>query len=387
METEIIEHGRRFSEGEDLSQLQHKVLCGSLSSTCRIFMRKVISSMNADLLQLELTSLMNAVFSSHDSSVVLSEKAAADKRAHVFHIFRIISEISEHSSSSSAKSSPTALKAKELICRSMITAVLQCAKVRSTSEPHTLESQLDALSLACEWLSLTTSGQVQNGAVAVPVSHESPHPYPATALDITHDVSIPGAISLKVQFNKKSDTYSEAHIVSFNSSSMSKPEVYSKRAWAGVGSCPTLSIDGDAFTATFHSNGGGGSNWGYSFTVTPVFPDLSSLLLLPLRVAITSLCFGSIDLLLKCDAAPAVVCSSESAPCLVVSLLDEIHRQSDIGQRFQHLIRGPNSLIHVFKGSQESLSSLFAHAHAASMVNHSLPHVNDQLLNLQLCIA
>jgi hypothetical protein len=377
IETDIIDHGRRFSEGQDLKVHQQKMLLESLSSTARIFTRKVIASMQAEVLQCELTSLINTVFSSYDGSVVPSEQEVADKRANVFHIFRIMSEISEHSSSFHARSSNAALKGKELICRSMANAVVQCSKSRGAADFSTLESQLIALSVATEWLSLTTSGLVQNGAGGLSLSHQSAHPYPTTAHESTHDVCIPGAISLKIHFNKKSETYSEAHCVTFTSSSLPKPQIYSRKTWPGVGSSSKLVIDGDTFTASFHSNGGG-AKWGYLFTVTPVFPDVSSLLLLPLRVAITALCFGSVDALLKSERASAVVCSSDP-PCPIVSLIDEVHSQSDIGHRFQHLIRGPNSLIHIFKEFKASLSAMLNQAHAAVRANFALPHVNPFL--------
>jgi hypothetical protein len=191
---------------------------------------------------------------------------------------------------------------------------------------------------------------------------------------------VPGAVSLKVHFSKKSET-SDGHSLTFTSCSMPKPQVYSKKTWAGVDACPKLLIDGDSFTATFHGlpSSGGSSKWGYSFTVTPVFPDLSSLLLLPLRVTIAALCFGSIDALLA-STPPSTAVESPETPCLVVSLMDEVQGQSSIGQRFQHLIRGPNSVIHICKEFQTSTTPLLAQAHAVSRVHFALPHVIPRAL-------
>jgi hypothetical protein len=387
IETDILEFGRRFNQGEDSSEEQLKRLCESLSTTARGFIRKLISSMSPEILQFELTCLINSVFSLHDGTalppakespdpVVASEKANSNRREHIFHIFRIMSEISEHSSAPSTRAAPTAcLKAKQLICNSMATAVMQCARSRGASDLSSMESQLIALSVAVEWLSLTTSGQVQNGSSALPITFQSSHPYGATAHNTTHDVCIPGAVSLKVHFSKKSET-SDGHSLTFTSCSMPKPQVYSKKTWAGVDPSPKLLIDGDSFTATFHglSSSAGSAKWGYSFTVTPVFPDLSSLLLLPLRVTIAALCFGSMDALLA-SRPPSAAVNSPETPCLVVSLIDEVQGQSLIGQRFQHLIRGPNSLIHICKEFQESISTLLAQAHAVSSVHFALPHV------------
>jgi hypothetical protein len=229
-----------------------------------------------------------------------------------------------------------------------------------------------------EWLSLTNSGQVQNGPAALPITHQSPHPYIETAHGSTHDVCIPGAISLQINFNKKSETHSEAHSLTFTAGSLSKPMVYSKKIWPGVGDTPKLTIDGDSFIATFASDGSG-SKWGYSFTVTPNFPDVSSLLLLPLRVVVTALCFGTLDALSKSSSSPAAKSSSES-PCLAVSLIEEVRRQSQIGKRFQHLIRGPTSLTRVFENAQPSLTSVLAQALATSRANSSLPHVRRRAL-------
>jgi hypothetical protein len=371
----LIDHGHRFSVGDELNQHKQKLLLDSLSITARNFTRKVISSMSTDVLQIELTSLINTVFSFYNTpDVGRPGQSEADKRVHIFHLFRIMNDISDSPSSVPSRSSPAGLaKSKELICRSMAAAVVQCARGRGArSDLSDLESQLITLSVALEWLSLTTSGQVQNGPGALPITYQSLHPYPEAAHESTHDVCIPGAIALRVNFNKKSETHSELHSVTFTSGSLSKPHVYSKKTWAGVGGTSKLVIDGDSFTATFSSDGGG-SKWGYSFTVTPDFPDLSSLLLLPLRVVITSLCFSTLDALLRSNDAPAS-CAPET-PCLVVSLIEEVHRQSGIGQRFQHLIRGSHSLIRVFKDVQPSLSSLLAHAHAASRVSSALPQV------------
>jgi hypothetical protein len=383
---DIIHHGRRFSDGEDLNQHKQKLLMDSLSITARNFTRKVISSMNADTLQLELTSLISTVFNLYNMPDVQPGQNEAEKRVHIFHLFRIMSDISESCSSVPSRgSSAGVLKSKELICRSMAAAVIQCAKSRG-AEPDlsTLESQFTTLSVALEWLSLTTSGQVQNGPGALPVTYQSPHPYPEVSHESTHDVCIPGAISLKVNFNKKSETHSEMHSVTFTSGSLSKPQVYSKKTWAGVGGTSKLVIDGESFTATFCSDGSG-SKWGYSFTVTPDFPDLSSLLLLPLRVVITALCFGTLDALLKSRDTPAASICETAFP--VVSLIKEVHCQSSIGQRFQHLIRGSNSLIRVFKDALPSLSlsSLLAHSHAESRVESALPQVRLQLFQVFFC--
>jgi hypothetical protein len=375
IEGDITDHGRRLSEGQNLLPQQLKLLMESLSTTARNFLRKVISSMKADILQSELTTLIQTVFSLCDCSGAVSESEAADQRSHIFHLFRIMSEISEHASSPAHSSQPAQSKSKELICRSMNAAVLRCASLRAPEfNISTFESQLVALSVALEWLALTSSGQVQNGTAALPITCQSAHPYSDAVLENTHDVRIPGAIALKIHFNKKSETHSEAHCLTFTSGSLSKPQVYSKRTWAGVGTAPKLVIDGDSFTAVFDSNGGG-SKWGYSFTVTPVFPDLSSLLLLPLRAAIAALCFGSSHALKKSEPDRAVVGTTE-APCPVVSLIDEVRSQSAVGQRFQHLIRGPNPVFRVFKDSQSTLGSLLAQAHATHHVHLALPHVS-----------
>ena len=335
----------------------------------------IISSMKADILQSELTTLIQTVFSLCSSSTAVSESEAADQRSHIFHLFRIMSEISEHASTPARTSSATQSKSKEMICRSMNAAVLRCAGFRAAEfDISTFESQLVALSVALEWLELTSSGQVQNGTAAVPITCQSAHPYSDAVLENTHDVRIPGAIALKIHFNKKSETHSEGHCLTFTSGSLSKPQVYSKRTWAGVGTAPKLVIDGDSFTAVFDSNGGG-SKWGYSFTVTPVFPDLSSLLLLPLRATIAALCFGSSHALQKSEPRRAAVGPPE-APCPVVSLIDEVRSQSAVGQRFQHLIRGPNPVFRVFKDSQSSLGPLLAQAHATHHVHLALPHVS-----------
>lgn len=375
IENTIIDYGRKFCDNEELNQHQQKLLFDSLAMTARNFTRKVISSMNSDSLQLELTALINIAFSFYDAPGGGPDQSDSDKRVHIFHLFRIMNDISESLSSRlSRNSSAGVLNSKELLCRSIAAAVIHCAKFRGAEHDlSTLESQLITLSVAMEWLSLTSSGQAQNGPGALPITHQSLHPYAEAAHESTHDVCIPGAISLQVHFNKKSETHSEAHCITFTSGSLSKPLVYSKKIWPGIGDTPKLKIDGESFMATFTSDGAG-SKWGYSFTVTPEFPDVSSLLLLPLRVVITALCFGTLDAVSKSSNLPAAVCSSE-APCLVVSLIEEVHRQSSVGQRFQHLIRGSNSLVRIFKDVQPSLSSLLTQAHATSRVNASLPHV------------
>ena len=384
LEASIIEHGHTFSEGEGLTQQQIKLLFESLPITARDFMRKVVSSMSADALQLELTSLISLVFSLCDGqgqSTAAAEKDAASKRAHSFHLFRIMSEISEHSSPARAGTGLAAPSAsKELICRCMLAAAKECAQTRG-ADPDlcSVDSQLIALSVAAEWMSLTTSGQVQNGTGSLPIAHQSLHPYADTAHESTHEVCIPEAIALKIHFNKKSETHSEAHCVTFTSGSLLKSHVYSHKAWAGVGSVPKLVIDGNSFTASFSSNGGG-SKWGYLFTVTPVFPDLSSLLLLPLQVTISALCFGSVHSLLKSSAAPSSVrpLAPPPPPCPIAYLIDHVRRQSDVGVRFQHLIRDSHGLIRVFKDAQLTRSaSLLAQARALPLVNVALPHVRS----------
>ena len=380
LEASIMDHGRRFIEGDGLNQPQHKLLFESLPITARNFMRKVVASMTADALQFELTSLISIVFSLCDGQgkgTPAPETDAAAKRAHIFHLFRIMSEISEHSPLAQAGAAVAApSKSKELICRCMLAAVNQCAKTRGANPDFsTMESQLIALSVAVEWLSLTSSGQVQNGAGALPITHQSPHPYIDTAHESIHEVCIPEAIALKIHFNKKSETHNEAHCVTFTSGSLLKSHVYSHKTWAGVGSVPKLVIDGNSFSATFNSNGGG-SKWGYSFTVTPVFPDLSSLLLLPLQVAISAISFGSVPRLLK----PNTVVPLEGL-CPVAYLIDQVRCQSDVGKRFQHLLRDSNALVRIFKDAQLSQSSsLLAQARALPLANLALPHVSTHVL-------
>ena len=165
IETNILEFGQRFTEGEDSNEEQLKRLFESLSTTARGFIRKLISSMTPEILQFELTCLINAAFSLHDGP---DRPNTTDR---ISHIFRIMSEISEHSSASSSRTPTTdCLKAKQLICHSMATAVIQCARSRGASDLSSMESQLVALSVAVEWLSLTTSGQVQNGSSALPTT-------------------------------------------------------------------------------------------------------------------------------------------------------------------------------------------------------------------------
>jgi hypothetical protein len=337
----------------------------------RNFLRKVILSSSTDLLRTELTTLISSVFLLHDYSAHDSDKDAAEKRLLKFHLFRIMSDISGHSSGSASASQT---KSRELISRSMIAALTRCAVSRGADPSFSsIESHLITLSVALEWLSLTTSGQVQNGSAALPVTYQSMHPYPDTVHQCSHDIRIIGATSIKIHFNKKSETHSPTHCIAFSSGGLPRPQLYSLKTWAGVGSTPKLVVDGDSVSALFKSDGGG-SNWGYSFTVTPVFPDLSSLLLLPLRVAVFAICFSSTDRLLKGDAAIRVPPSEVTCP--VASLIDEVLRGSDIGQKYQHLVRGPNSLACFFKESQDSLSSLLSDAHAASRVHAALPHVS-----------
>ncbi|GAM23782.1 hypothetical protein SAMD00019534_069570 [Acytostelium subglobosum LB1] len=98
---------------------------------------------------------------------------------------------------------------------------------------------------------------------------DSPHPYPQ-GVRVTANILIPNAISLKVEFDPKSKTQTYVDYLMFSKSTPGGDDL-----GFFTGDFPTqqpILIAGDRFIWSFYSDSTE-SEWGFRFTVTPIFPD------------------------------------------------------------------------------------------------------------------
>ena len=117
--------------------------------------------------------------------------------------------------------------------------------------------------------------------VLPPKDFASAHPYENNTNE-KHHVAFPGAIGIKIVFASNSKTEESYDYVRFLKGEGSSTqdfwgdEKYTGSKWPGVGSVAALIIPASEFTYSWVTDGSG-TEHGWDFTATPMYPDVSNL--------------------------------------------------------------------------------------------------------------